>query len=108
MRVPSGDTQLPSSSDRAAVVEGASSWRLGAMPEELDPADTDDVWPLELWLSREEADSDADTWHAGTVRHKRLHAGRRLRSSLAGRLRKPSGTPPADSIDASVRGGRAR
>jgi hypothetical protein len=89
MRVLSGDTRLPSSSDRAAVVEGASSWRLGDMPEP-DPVDTDDVWPLEIWLSRDEADSDADTWHAGTVRDKRRHAGRRLRPSLARWRRKPS------------------
>jgi hypothetical protein len=45
-----------------------------------DPADVDDVWPLELWFSREDALSDDDdTWHAEPVRQARSHARRRRR-----------------------------
>src|SRR4051794_33940923 len=99
MRISSRETQPPSPSDDRMIVGVASSWRLGGTPE-LDPADTDDVWPLEMWLSREEADSDADTWHARTVRDKRLRAGRRLRSSLAVALRQQrSSVGRVDTID---------
>src|SRR3954452_11820829 len=97
MRISSGETQPPS--DDRAIVGVASSWRLGGTPG-VDPADTDDVWPLEMWLSREEADSEADTWHARTSRYKRLRAVRRLRSSLAVALRQQrSSVGRADSID---------
>jgi hypothetical protein len=27
----------------------------------------DDVWALEVWLSREDAFAEGDTWHAGKV-----------------------------------------
>jgi len=39
----------------------------------------DDVWPLELWFSREEALPEDDTWHAGKARGaRRSNAGRAL------------------------------
>jgi hypothetical protein len=46
---------------------------------EREMADTDDVWPLELWLSREEEFVEDDTWHAGRARD-RSRPGRGLRS----------------------------
>ncbi|HEX3298743.1 MAG TPA: hypothetical protein VHW68_01360 [Actinomycetota bacterium] len=30
--------------------------------------DADDVWAFEVWLSREDAFVEGDTWHAGKVR----------------------------------------
>lgn len=32
-----------------------------------DEGNVDDVWPLEVWLSREDAFVEGDTWHAGKV-----------------------------------------
>jgi len=44
------------------------------------PTETVDVWPLEVWLSREEALVASDTWNAGRVRGARSHAGGQIRS----------------------------
>jgi hypothetical protein len=87
MRTSSGETELTSPADPAAVLADASAWQLGGMPER-EPDDADDMWPLEIWLSREEPEPDADTWHAGTV-----HAMRGLRSFFAGRRREPPRNP---------------
>lgn len=54
---------------------------------EPEPDDSDDVWPLEMWLSREEELVEGDTWHAARARSVGSHAGGILRSLIAPRRR---------------------
>ncbi len=49
----------PRPSDSHSPAEEPSSW---------ETTYTEDVWPLEVWLSREDAFVDDDTWHAGRGR----------------------------------------
>jgi hypothetical protein len=58
---------------------------------ELEPEDTDDVWPLELWLSREDALPEDDTWHASGAGARGFHARRALRSLTDAWRRVPLG-----------------
>ena len=49
--------------DRYSHAEELSAW---------EAVYTDDVWPLEVWLSREDAFVDDDTWHARRDRRRFL------------------------------------
>ena len=59
------------SSNASTFAEG-----LIAHVHEPEPVSAEDVWPLEVWMSREESLFEADTWHTGK--------GRGLRSLVAG------------------------
>jgi hypothetical protein len=85
----SGDT--PAWTDRSALSTDGPTRRFGGASEP-EPAETDDAWPLEVWLSREEPEPDVDTWHAGTVQV-RAHAEGGLRARLAARRRRASWAP---------------
>jgi hypothetical protein len=85
MRTTSSGATAPASTDRSALPTDGCAWQFGGVPEP-EQAETDDAWPLEVWLSREEPEPEADTWHVGTVRD-RAHADRGLRSRVAGRMR---------------------
>lgn len=52
-----------SSEDGGCGSAGPSLWQLAGIFEP-EPDDTDDIWPLQVWLSREETFVEDDTWHA--------------------------------------------
>jgi hypothetical protein len=78
------------SSDRRAFFADDISTQVGGTTEP-EPNDTDDVWPLEMWLSREEALSEAETWHVGRARGAGSQASR-LRTLVAAWSRVPAGS----------------
>ena len=58
-------------STKASIATGPRSLDSHSPAEEASAWETiyaDDVWPLEVWLSREDAFVDDDTWHAGRGR----------------------------------------
>jgi hypothetical protein len=55
---PSSNGHAPDD-DALGHIEGPSAW---------EGTYTDDIWPLEVWLSREDSFVDGDTWHAGRGR----------------------------------------
>src|SRR4051794_10267570 len=78
------------SRDRHTTLADDISAPLRGMPK-AHPTETDDEWPLEVWLSREEALVASDTWNAGQVRGAGSHASGRLRSLMAALRREPTG-----------------
>ena len=63
MSTPPGIATGPRSLDRYSHAAELSAW---------EAVYTDDVWPLEVWLSREDAFVDDDTWHARRDRRRFL------------------------------------
>lgn len=83
------------SNDAKGRSVGGSSWHSAGIfePEETE---SDDIWPLEMWLSREETFVEDDTWHAARTRSLGSQTGGALRSLIAALRR----VPPRSSLTA--------